>query len=164
MEAIVLGGIIGFLASLVAQVMIWRIFHVQRELLVLALLFLIFPAAIYLAAYLIVPTSGLTWPMIALLHLVLSSAYVQTYPALREDIPSVAILFIIRDNPGLGSDEIIAKMASRDCLFARKIDDLCRDGLATKHDAGLTLTRSGMMLAMVFHIYRKILGVQRDQG
>ncbi len=163
MGTIVVGGIIGFLASLAAQVMIWRLFRVQRELLVLALLFLIFPAAVYLVVSLVVPTP-VTWLMIALLHLVLSSAYIQTYPALREDIPSVAILFVIRDTPGLSSEEVIAEMASRGDLSTRKIDDLCRDGLATKQSTGLTLTRSGIIFAMAFHIYRKILGTQRDQG
>ena len=157
-------GLATFSINLLAHAIIWNTFRVRNEIAALLAIFVAAPTLGYLGASMVslVPPWSLT--AAGLLHLMLACAYIQTYPALREDIPSIAILFFIRDNPSLDRNEIIAQIASRGHLVARKIEDLCRDGLAEKCGDRLLLTRSGRILAGAFQAYRRLLGAKREQG
>jgi hypothetical protein len=157
-------GLATFTVNLLLHALIWNLFKVRKEILALLVVFTVIPMAGYFGAGMmgIVPF----WSLVAagLLHFMLACAYIQTYPALREDIPSVAILFFIRDNPDLDRDEIIAQIAGRGHLLTQKVEDLCRDGLAEKFGDRLVLTCSGRILAGAFQAYRRLLGAQREQG
>lgn len=157
-------GLVTFSISLLLHAMIWNLYMVRKEIRTLLVVFVAVPTFSYFGAG--VASFVPPWSLAAagLLHLMLACAYIQTYPALREDIPSVAILFYIRDNPGLDRDEIIAQIACRGHLLTQKVEDLCRDGLAEKCGDRLILTRSGSILAGAFQAYRRLLGARREQG
>lgn len=157
-------GLVAFATNLLLHAIIWNLYKVRKEIMTLFAVFVAVPTFGYLGAGVasLVPPWSLT--AAGLLHLMLACAYIQTYPALREDIPSVAILFFLRDNPGLDRDEIIAQIAGRGHFLAQKVEDLCRDGLAEKCGDRLVLTRSGRILAGAFQAYRRLLGARREQG
>lgn len=164
MTTILLTALGGFLLSLTTQVLLWWMIRVRREILILGLVYLVIPGLAYLGAAVTGMAPGAHLLMAALLHLSLSAAFIQTYPALREDIPSVSLLFLIRDNPGLRENELIDLMTGDERLLSQKMADLDSDGLITGHGDDAHLTRTGALLATVFHHYRKLLGTKRDQG
>ena len=95
---------------------------------------------------------------------VLSCVYIQTFPVLKEDIPSFRILRIIANNKkGVSEKEIIKLMGTTD-LFNIKLTELEEDNLLKKENSKITLTNSGRILANIFIIYRKLLGLGRGDG
>lgn len=160
-------GLATFTTNLLLHALVWNLFKVRKEIVALLAVFIVIPMVGYFGAGM----AGLVppWSLVAagLLHLMLACAYIQTYPALREDIPSVRILFMIYANPGIQSSDIVRHFQTEGRLDSQKVEDLWRDGLVAKPDlpsGHLTLTKSGALLAAFFHLYRKILGVHRDQG
>ena len=167
MTYVLLLGLATFAINLLVHAAIWNLFRVHKEIQALLILFVVAPSIGYLGLVLtsLVPP----WPVIAagLLHLMLACAYIQTYPALREDIPSVRILFMIHANPGIHNSDVVRHFHMEGLLDSQKVKDLGRDGLIVKSDSPssrLVLTKSGALLAAFFYSYRKILGVHRDQG
>ena len=160
-------GLATFTINLLLHAAIWNIFRVRKEILALLAMFIVVPAVGYFGGGMASFLPPWSLAAAGLLHLMLACAYIQTYPALREDIPSVRILFMIYANPGIQSSDIVRHLQMEGRLNTHKVEDLWRDGLIVRPDLPsdhLTLTRSGALLAAFFYFYRKILGAQRDQG
>ncbi|MES2910980.1 MAG: hypothetical protein V4718_06315 [Pseudomonadota bacterium] len=159
-------GVGAFLVLLAAQVILWRVLGVRREMLGLAVVYLLMPVFVFVAMALLTNTDLLDLILAGFLYLALACGYIQTYPALREDIPSFRILFAIdaAGPGGLSEDEIAAALGIRN-LLSRKMDDLSSDRLVgVDADGKLHLLPAGRWLAIVFRTYRKTLGLQRGLG
>ena len=163
MREIICSGLIGFLCCLIIQVIIWKIFLVKKEIATLGVIFFILPIILYLSLYLINEIPFIDIVMIALLNLSISSLYMQTYPALREDIPSIQLLFFIKNNPELKRDEIINHFLKTNNFIKSIKKDLINDGLIKKDDPKC-LTLTGKALVKFFYYYRKFLGIKRAHG
>ncbi len=156
-------GILAFFCCLLIQIIIWRFFLIKKEIITLGSIFFVSPLFIYLLVFMLNKASVIDLLMIALLQALLSSAYLQTYPALREDIPSIKLLFFIKENPNLSRKNIIDFFSKNSSLIKSKNKDLISDGLI-KEGNSMQLTLSGKVLAKFFVTYRKFLGVRREHG
>lgn len=153
-----------FLAALMTHVALWNIFLVRKEIAWLAFVFIVIPLAILALLY----AAGLLETVFILaagmVHLALSAVYIQTYPALREDIPSIRILMMLQANPqGLSRGQVLDGLA-RDQLFDTKVADLENDAFVRVRDGRMYLTNAGTILATVFLLYRKLLGSETGKG
>ena len=166
MLRILITGVGVFAAMLALQLGLWRLVRVRREILWLLVLYLVFPVLTGIAVYSIGLIEVAPLLAVTFLYLALAAAYIQTYPALRENIPSFRILLLIdaHANAALSADEIVNQMRNEG-LFHTKVDDLVNDGLAQRApDGRLVLTRYGAVLADVFRRYRTLLGLKIGHG
>lgn len=166
MASIIAIGFGSFTLMLLTQLVLWRVMRVRREVLWLLLLYLVLPTLFAVVTLATGQVDALSLFAIGLLHLALAGAYIQTYPALRENIPSFRILLLIdrHAHSGVTAEQVIDYLRSEG-LFDSKIDDLVNDGFATKMaDGRLMPTRYGAWLADVFRLYRKLLGLQTGHG
>ncbi len=166
MGSVLAAGVGAFLALLAVQVFLWRLLCVRREMLGLAVVYLLLPFIGFLAAALFTSANLLDLILAGLLYLALACGYIQTYPALREDIPSFRILFAIdaAGPAGLSEQGVISALGA-DNLLSKKMDDLSSDRLiGVDADGKLHLLPAGRFLAIVFRIYRRTLGLQRGLG
>lgn len=163
--SLLLWGIAAFVATLGTHIVVWQLLHPRREMLWLFILFLLMPV---IAASFAV-TSGLAGVpevlAIWLMHAALSAAYIQTYPAFREEIPSFRILLAISaaGERGMTQEEVLS-LFEKSSLFADKMMDLNNDGLLREVDGRLRLTRAGRVIALTFHRYRRLLGLESGLG
>ncbi len=153
-----------FVAILVVHVLMWNLLRIRKEMLWLALVFFAVPG---LALQLVWSAGFLDASSVTasgLLYAALAVVYVQTYPALREDIPSVRIIMSVRRQPGgMTRSEIIEHLVPHG-IFDAKIKDLQNDALVRVQNDRLYLTAMGARLAGVFHYYRKLLGQAAGNG
>ncbi|MFO1436507.1 MAG: hypothetical protein U1F34_09235 [Gammaproteobacteria bacterium] len=166
MIEILLAGTGMFAAALLAQAVTWRLVVIQGEMRILALIFLAIPTVVHVLLWKAGAIAALDALLIYVLYLSITCAYIQTYPALREEIPSFRILRAIAASgaKGLTEGEIIAQIQDAR-LFGQKIDDLKNDGLIKVDSQGLMmLTPSGRSLATMFYRYRRLLGVGQGDG
>jgi len=99
----------------------------------------------------------------ALLWLALAAAYIQTYPALKEDIPSFRLLLLLEKHPGMSKEAIIEAMKQEN-LFSAKLDELENERLVVEKKGKVALSPAGRKLANLFYYYRKILGLKPGEG
>lgn len=166
MGSVLAAGVGAFLALLAVQVVLWRVIDVKREMLGLGVIYLLLPLFVFLAVALLTSTSLLDLILLGFLYLALACGYIQTYPALREDIPTFRILFAIdaAGSEGLSGEGIVAALGT-DNLLAKKMADLYGDRLiGVDADGKMHLLPAGRFLAIVFRTYRKTLGMQRGLG
>jgi predicted transcriptional regulator len=101
------------------------------------------------------------------LYIGIISAFIQTYPAIRREIPSFKILLLIhscnRKNIEI-NDNIIIENLSKFNSLESKINELLQDGFVISNNNSLVLTKSGLILATFFKIYRKLLGLENGKG
>ena len=166
MGPVLVAGVGAFLVLLALQVVLWRVLGVRREMLGLAVVYLLLPLFACLGAALFTNVGLLDLLLSGFLYLALACGYIQTYPALREDIPSFRILFAIdaAGPAGLSEEGVIAALGT-DKLLSKKMEDLSSDRLiGVDADGKLHLLPAGRFLAIVFRTYRKTLGLQRGLG
>lgn len=166
MGLVLAAGVGAFLFLLGVQVVLWRLLHVKREMFGLAVIYLLVPCLLVLAVLTGTRIGVIDVLLAGFLYLALACGYIQTYPALREDIPSFRILFAIEAAGPAGLDEagVVAALEG-DSLFSKKMDDLASDRLIGVDAGGqLYLLPAGLALARVFRAYRKALGLQRGLG
>jgi hypothetical protein len=156
-----------FTAVFFAHLMLWRYGRIQREILWLFIIFLLFPVitALFLILFGISAEEVL---VTLLLFLVVAASYIQTYPALKEDIPSFLILLYVHDAEQRGSswidsEDIVAELGATG-LVTLKLDELHGDRLLLEHQGRVKLTPSGRMLALFFYYYRRLLGLTQGKG
>lgn len=163
--SILLWAFIAFAATLAVHVVIWRLCRVRREMLWVFVLFLLLP----LAAALALALSGhvLAEYVLAgwLIHIALSAAYVLTYPAFREEIPSFRILRTLAQagERGMTQEEVLS-LLEKSSLFSDKMTDLTSDGLLREVSGHVRLTLAGRAIAVLFRSYRRVLGLQSGLG
>lgn len=154
-----------FMGVFALHVAVWRLFRVRREMVLLALLFLAIPGVALVAAL----VSGLLAPVetfaAALMLYALSMAYIQTYPGLKDDIPSFRILILLDQagSEGMTESEILGRIGEQS-LFAFKVAELEGDSLVIRVGDRVRLTPAGRILATVFRSYRRLLGLGLGKG
>ena len=153
------------LGAVCIQILVWNVFRVLRPIKILVLVFIILPIAVFI---LLIALNHIHWVEIIaalLLHLLLSSAYIQSYPVFQEDIPSFRIVLYIRDYEyrSLTTQKIVNQLATDD-LFSNKLQNMIDDGLVAREGKELFLTRSGHFLVWCFSRYRSWLGLDVGRG
>lgn len=153
-----------FLCSFVLHLVIWRMVGIKKEIAGLFIIFIAIPIFLHVfLAFLGININSLTASL--LLCLAVSSAYIQTYPALKEDIPSFQITLYVNQlgRQGVSEDEIIDKFQHGN-FFRAKMDELQNDSLLLTDQNNYFLSSSGKLLASLFYQYRKLLGLNLGDG
>lgn len=110
---------------------------------------------------------GFEFDNFILTNILLSSlllAYIQTYPALREDIPSVKILMLVNQHQGINFKELIDNKKLNKDLKGSKENDLLNDGFIIDKKTHFELTQIGKIIAQIFKFYRKLINIQCKTG
>lgn len=153
-----------FAAAMVTHVLLWRIARVGKEIFWLFAIFLLCPLLLVAAATAFGYSGAMEGLAIALVQTSLAVVYIQTYPALREDIPSIRILMLVDSQPdGMPREDILSQLDGAQFLET-KIEDLESDVLVTSEGGVLRLRPAGALLASIFGLYRRLLGSQSGQG
>ncbi len=154
-----------FLFCLLLHIAVWRIAHPSRHALVLlAVFFLPLPAFALLFMKVLLGA----WPdlaAIAVLHIALSCAYIQIYPAAQAFSPTLVMLILAkRSMPhGLTRVELQSKL-NDDFFLGARIKDLLDAGLVAEDQGRLVLTRQGTRLIGFFIAFRASLGLEMGKG
>lgn len=160
-----------FLCCLCLHVALWRRFRPRRHLTALLAVFggpwLAVSAALLLGC----PAGcgcGLcaTWAAASLLHVALSCAYIQTYPAAQAQSPTLKMLLLVRSAIPEGStDEQLLRGMDQRAMLHDRIRDLMEAGLLKEHPGGrLSLAAHGVLMIAPFAALRRILGLERGKG
>lgn len=129
---------------------ILRIINFANEIIIIFSIFIIFIFFLNLYCdnyYLIM--------LVALLNL----AFIMTYPALREEIPTFKIIRIISTNKSTKS--VIAKKVLEEINLDLKINQAISNNLIYIRGEQLSLTYIGLIIAIFFIFFRKILGLNK---
>jgi hypothetical protein len=100
-----------------------------------------------------------------LLHWALSSAYVQTYPAVQAVAPSLEIAYAVRRSMpgGLSRDELVARLNTR-ALVQDRVEDLVADRLVRLERDRYVLTPAAATMVRFFLGLRALLGLRQPGG
>jgi hypothetical protein len=168
-SSMLFGGSI-FICIFIFHVLLWRVFSIKREILTLLFLFLLLPL-IALAMNIIFGLFSFSENfLIALFYFSISLAYIQTFPAIKENIPSFKIMLYVhsRSLGGQKNCKISAKQIedalTDESLMTTKIQELKGDGLMILDKDGFSLTIAGKYLALIFYRYRALLGLKEGRG
>lgn len=164
--SILFTGLLCFVFALISQVLIWRIWSPKKQMFWLFAIFLFLPLFILIVCINRFELSWLDSLAAALLWLAMAAAYIQTYPALSEDIPSFRLLLLLENNSnkqGMSQEQIISGVKQYN-LFSAKLDELENDSLLVEKNGKLELSFAGKKLADFFYYYRKILGLKLGEG
>jgi len=154
-----------FMGVFILHVAIWRLFRVRREMMLLAALFLVMPGGALVTALAFGWLMPVEMLATALMLYALSVAYVQTYPGLKDDIPSFRILMLLDQagREGMTKSDILDRIGEQS-LFVFKVAELESDGLVVWDGDSVRLTPAGRILAAVFSSYRRLLGLGLGKG
>lgn len=157
MVKIITTSVVFFVFAFILQLLVLRIFNPKK---VIHSLFFIF--------FVIVPLLIILYTVfnfkILLLYYLIAAAYIQTFPAIQADSPSLKIIDLIGNSKdGLKKEEIINAFLE-ESLREERLRDLINEGLIVKKNEELILTKKGKFLAKTFILYRKILGLKRGAG
>ena len=147
------------------QVFIWNFRKIKREIFTLFLIYLS-PILLIINFYWYFDLIILDILIIGILYILLSLAYLQTYPALREDIPSFRILFLIEKSQkkGITKKNIEKKIINKSLLYS-KYNDLLNDSMIYHDSNGdIRLTFFSSLLLYFFSLYRSCLGLEIGDG
>lgn len=157
-----------FSFSFSLHIMIWRWWRPRYRILILFFLFFILPL-VFLKADGI---RGVPHPLeyasvfaIMLLHIALSCAYIQTYPAAEAVSPSLEILIQVHKAMprGLSQEQILRQLNTHQ-LFDARIQDLVTAGLIKNSKSILEPTFLGYAIVLPFLLFRKILALPAGEG
>jgi hypothetical protein len=162
-QYILFTGLLSFVLALIAQIFIWRIWTPKKQMFWLFGIFLCLPLFVLIVCANWFALTLLDSFAAALLWLAMAAAYIQTYPALREDIPSFRLLLLLENQPGISKEQIIAAMKTNN-LFSAKLGELENDSLLINKNGRLELSPAGRKLANLFYYYRKMLGLKPGEG
>lgn len=155
-----------FFISLLIQLFAIKFLSIKREILMLLIVFIIIPIFLnILNWYFNLITLNYISSIILLLGL--SGSYLQTYPALKNDIPTFKILFFIdqfnKNKINIDRTKLI-KLFNINELENNKVKELINDGLIKKSNDYFSLTLFGNLMAYIFKKYRCILNLDRGKG
>jgi hypothetical protein len=99
------------------------------------------------------------------LHLVLSAAYIMSYPASQAVCPSLTILLIVGHAMPRGCTQgEIQRHFNNSFLLDTRFQDLVDAKLAKEVNGALTLTSRGIAITRFFIFYRRLLGLPIGDG
>lgn len=153
-----------FFAALAMHILLWNLCRIRKEILWLVVVFMAVPLMALVMLCVIGYLDVTLAAAIGLLHTALAVVYVQTYPALRDEIPSIQILRRVHSQTnGLSREDILDQLAGARLLEA-KVEDLENDAFVTSDKGILRLTVAGTFLAVTFGLYRQLLGIKSGKG
>lgn len=142
----------------------FRFFGIKNDFIFLVIFFLILPVPLFFYFVTINFFSNFEIVMLLCLFYLLSLTFIQTFPALKENIPSIKILFFIFKNPGLNNSEVINILLEFDNFIEHKNEELASDSFVTLRNGKYQLTLIGNLIVLFFLFYRKILGKNNNNG
>ena len=160
-------GVFLFILIFLIHLFIWHFFAVKKEILILFSIFIGIPLIPFIFLLSLELTEPLRATAAGAIYFSLAIAYMQTYPLLREVIPSFRILLLIHQQGarGMGEAEIVGVFKEDERFFLKKIQELEKDSLIRVNKQGyLRLSLSGGLLAAFFIFYRRLLGLKWGQG
>jgi len=173
MRAIVLvAGFGAFACCLTFHVILWRVARPRSDVRALFLIFLGLPTMIALGIFgaaAVIPAvkwlDGLHILATLLLHWALSSAYIQSYPAVQARSPSLEIAFAVsRSAPrGLSREELLATV-NTGLLVDERLEDLVANRLIRAEGERYVLTPFSTRLIRLFLGLRFVLGLPNRGG
>lgn len=155
-----------FAACLAFHLALWRWPGARRIPVLFAVFFA--PLLVLLATALKAPAGALGDILgIALGHLALSCAYIQSYPAMVPAAPTLRILLLVaaREPRGATADELLGGIGSRG-LMGEAIEPLLAGGLLRRQEGSdrIEITRRGLALLWPFLLLRRIIGLPPGDG
>lgn len=168
-------GTVSFLGSFFIHLELWRTIKPRRQMALLGLIFVLAPATIYFALFVIAQAtqpSG-TWfvrdpfnlSYVFIWHLALSAAYIMSYPAIQAESPSLRILLAIADSrPGGLDARELEGLFPPDVLIKERFADLIAENLIQPDGNQYVPTRKGRALTTLFTGYRWLLDLPRGEG
>lgn len=157
-------GALSFGVSFIVHVAVWRSMKPCRDLRMLWAVFLGAPILSFLGSLFL--GADLQGVMLALLlQLLLAGAYIISYPAVASIAPTLRIVFFVASSKQQGVSESEIKNALDEagaidsCILSLK-----GAGLLSMQDNGYLLTPQGRLLAGVFCLYRRLLGLPQGEG
>jgi len=172
MKAIVLlTALISFACCLTCHVALWRLAPPRSDVRALFVIFLGVPTLIALGFVVAGASTGGEWPprldvlAILLLHGALSLAYIQTYPAVQAQSPSLEIAYaVFKSTPrGLSREELLGALDSGQ-LVDDRIEDLVANRLVRASGDRYALTPLSTCIVKVFLGFRALLGLASRGG
>ncbi|PIQ99600.1 MAG: hypothetical protein COV66_10625 [Nitrospinae bacterium CG11_big_fil_rev_8_21_14_0_20_45_15] len=159
-----------FLLAFIIQWLIWKIRLPKRQAKTLLQIFfatgIVFLCALgFLSANGggdLMPKTVSEYLHISLLFLVLTLSYLNTYPGLEADSPSLVIVMTIHKagDQGLPVNEFY-QILNDDLLVKPRIRDLLTDHMAVLKEGRYCLTPKGKLMAQLFGFYRSLLGASK---
>lgn len=146
-----------------SHIVIWRLAHVKRHVLLLTTLFLLLPTISWLAVAFLTDF-GLDAVPSWLTHVSLSLSYIAIYPAFQASSPTLHLVESLHFHPmGMTREAILAKFAT-DSVVADRLNDLEASGLLKREGANWRLSKKGACLNLLFRSYRSFLGLPEGAG
>lgn len=155
---------IGFLVFLLIHALVWNFFRINAEIKYLFGLMFLHVLIFNGLMFFIYDFEIDNFIMINILLSSLMGAYIQTYPALREDIPSVKILMLVNQYEGIDVKQLMENKILNKDLKTSKDNDLLNDGFIIIKNGSFELTKTGKFLALMFKSYRKLINIQDKTG
>ncbi|MBI3252609.1 MAG: hypothetical protein HYZ52_04775 [Candidatus Omnitrophica bacterium] len=151
---------------LVVHLVVWRCIRIRREIIWLAYLFLLAALPVLWGV-----ASWRRWSFgesyaVGAVYFSLAVFYLQTYPAIKADVPTFRILLFIQAHPNqdLDMSHLCDEIGGRKDLHSDKIREMQDDALITSRDGNLHLSRAGRLFADFFIGYRRLLGLKTGAG
>ena len=95
----------------------------------------------------------------------IGAAYIQTWPAIQNDIPTFRILRLTHERrETTRTYRKIVDMLLADGLINDKVEGLVDDGLITCSAEGVEVKKSGLVLSKISSLYRRWLGEPQGLG
>ena len=155
-----------FSITLISHLLIWRFCRIAKEIFYLMLIFLLIVPL--LLGGIFIASRGTFGEFCAslMVYLSFSLAYLQTYSALKAEIPTFRILRLIHDakTEGLDGRTIHEKMQRDHQLYGPKVTELENDRLLIRQKDRFVLSNAGAFMADTFIIYRRFLGLKTGLG
>lgn len=160
-----------FAGCLMCHVALWRLAPPRSDVRALFVIFLAVPIAIALGFVAVASSAGGQWPpgldvlAILLLHGALSLAYIQTYPAVQAQSPSLEIAHaVFKSEPrGLSREEVLRALGARR-LVDDRLEDLVANRLVRASGDRYALTLLSTCIVKVFLGFRSLLGLPSRGG
>lgn len=159
-------GITIFACLVIAHIIMVRLIVPRQHIKLLFILFLLLPQAVAVFLLLQNTDSFTTNELFTswLLLLSLCCAYIQTFPAVQANAPSLQIVYFLGQTVnGMTEEEICSNFQSEE-LLEKRIDDLITEGFVYKYDGQLCLTAKGKIFAGSFSFFRKMYGLELGEG
>jgi len=165
--AVLLWGIMIFIFGFAIHILVWKIRLPKRQVKTFMQIF----AGVWFLSLISLIGLGITFPdnallphtywefiHISLLTLVIVLSYMNTYPGIEADSPTLVIVDAIQSAGPKGLEQLsLEKKLNDDILVSPRIEDLLTDQMAYLDGSTLRLTQKGRIMARLFIFYRSLM-------
>ena len=158
-------GTASFLGALALHILAWRWKKPPREMTWLLVIFILLPAAAWLAGIILGGVEPERAALAFIWHTALSLAYIMTYPPIQAGCPSLKIVLAVHRSGDEGlSREGISALFSEESMFDERFNNLVEDGLVSWQYDAWGITGAGRIIARFFLFYRRLLKLPLGEG